>query len=135
MVIFAVNVCRNCTAKRDKFCPGRYGKKKPFWNDHIKDVAASIKAVTDTSIGSSSAYQNLPKRVSLAAGETIGWYLKGLNSIAWDFIVQKSGVTKHFANQDGAHVVAMPLDAFIGDGVFIVVNDFMARQKQPSAHQ
>ena len=66
---------------------------------HIKDVAASIKAVADTTIGSSSAYQFLPKRVPLAAGETIGWYVKGLNSIAWDFIVNRGDVTNHFANQ------------------------------------
>jgi len=54
---------------------------------HVKDVAASIKAVADTTISNSSAWQPLPTSVSFAAGEVFGWYQRGLNSVAFDVIV------------------------------------------------
>ncbi len=66
---------------------------------HVKDVADAIKDVAGTAISASSAYQNLPKRIPFRAGETFGWYIKGLNSIAWDFIVRRDDVTNKFANQ------------------------------------
>lgn len=67
---------------------------------HVKDVSDSIKAVADTTIYASSAWTQLSRRVSVKAGEIIGWYIPGLNSVAWDFIMRNDSVTNHFANQE-----------------------------------
>ena len=66
---------------------------------HVKDIADAIKSVASTTIATTSAYQSLSKRVPFRSGETFGWYIKGVNSIAWDFIVHRDAVTNAFANQ------------------------------------
>ncbi|MGV3707232.1 MAG: Ig-like domain-containing protein [Gemmatimonas sp.] len=66
---------------------------------HVKDVAASIKAVADTTISSSSAWTQLPTKVPFRAGETFGWYIRGLNSVAFDVIAHDRNVKNKFANQ------------------------------------
>lgn len=66
---------------------------------HVKDVAASIKAATDTTISNSSAWQPLATRVPFAAGETFGWYMRGLNSVAFDVIVHDRNFVNQFTNQ------------------------------------
>lgn len=66
---------------------------------HVKDVAASIKAVADTTISNSSAWQQLPTRVPFAAGETFGWYMRGLNSVAFDVIAHDNTVRNRWSNQ------------------------------------
>lgn len=66
---------------------------------HVKDVAASIKAVADTTVYPSSAWELLPQRVKLKAGDTLGWYIPGPNSVAFDFITHNDSVTNQFANQ------------------------------------
>ncbi|MBL0939149.1 MAG: Ig-like domain-containing protein [Gemmatimonadaceae bacterium] len=66
---------------------------------HVKDVAASIKAVADTSISNSSAWQPLSRNVPFAAGETFGWYMRGLNSVAFDVIVHDRNHVNQFTNQ------------------------------------
>lgn len=66
---------------------------------HVKDVAASIKAVVDTTIYPSSAWQPLTTPVSFRAGETFGWYERGLNSVAFDVIAHDKNTRNHWANQ------------------------------------
>jgi hypothetical protein len=66
---------------------------------HIKDVFDSLKAVADTTVYSSSAWEPLPQRVKVKAGSIFAWYIPGLNSVAWDFIARSDSVTNHFANQ------------------------------------
>lgn len=66
---------------------------------HVKDVAPSIKAVADTTISNSSAWQQLPTRVPFAAGATFGWYQRGLNSVAFDVIAHDNTVRNKFTNQ------------------------------------
>jgi hypothetical protein len=66
---------------------------------HVKDVAASIKAVADTTVYPSSAWEFLPQRVKLKAGDTLGWYIPGTNAVAFDFITHNDSVTNRFANQ------------------------------------
>ena len=66
---------------------------------HVKDVIDAVKNQVPAALSSSSAWQPLGTRVAVHAGEPFGWYIKGLNSIAWDFIVHNNAVTNHFANQ------------------------------------
>lgn len=66
---------------------------------HVKDVSDSLKAVADTAIYANSAWESLPRRVPVKAGDIIGWYIPGLNSVAWDFILRNDSVTNMFANQ------------------------------------
>jgi hypothetical protein len=66
---------------------------------HVKDVIDAVKNQVPAPLSTSSAYQQLGTRVPVTAGTTFGWYVKGLNSIAWDFIVRDQAVTNHFANQ------------------------------------
>jgi hypothetical protein len=66
---------------------------------HVKDVSDSLKAVADTAIYSNSAWEPLSRRVPVKAGALIGWYIPGLNSVAWDFILRNDNVTNQFANQ------------------------------------
>ncbi len=67
---------------------------------HVKDVALKVAAVSNTAIDYvSSAWAQVSSQVVFAPGEIFGYYIKGLNSIAWDFIVLDKGVTNTFANQ------------------------------------
>lgn len=66
---------------------------------HVKDVAPSIKAVADTTISNSSAWQQLSTRVPFEAGATFGWYQRGLNSVAFDVIAHDNTVRNKFTNQ------------------------------------
>lgn len=66
---------------------------------HVKDVAASIKAVADTTISNSSAWQQLSTSVPFEAGATFGWYMRGLNSVAFDVIVHDRNFVNQFTNQ------------------------------------
>jgi hypothetical protein len=66
---------------------------------HIKDVSDSLKAVADTTVFNSSAWEGLSRKVPVKAGEIIGWYIPGLTSTAWDFIVSNDSVTNQFVNQ------------------------------------
>jgi hypothetical protein len=66
---------------------------------HVKDVSAPIKAKADTAIYPASNWEPLSARVKLRAGDTLGWYIPGINSIAFDFIVRNDSVTNQFANQ------------------------------------
>jgi hypothetical protein len=87
---------------------------------HVKDVSDTIKAVADTTIYASSAWEPLSHRIRVAAGDTIGWYISGYNSVAWDFIVRNDSITNQFANQaryvarnsNILHVVC-PYDLFV----------------------
>lgn len=65
---------------------------------HIKDVSDTIKSVSDTTVYSSSAWVNVTRK-KIPAGTIIGWYIPGLNSVAFDFITKNDSVTNHFANQ------------------------------------
>ncbi|MBV9879770.1 MAG: Ig-like domain-containing protein [Gemmatirosa sp.] len=65
---------------------------------HVKDVSAAIKAVVDTTVSPSSAWTQLPSPVSLAAGETFGWYVRGLNSVAFDVIAHDASAVHQWAN-------------------------------------
>jgi len=65
---------------------------------HIKDVSDTIKSVSDTTVYSSSAWVNVTRK-KIPAGTIFGWYIPGLNSVAFDFITKNDSVTNHFANQ------------------------------------
>lgn len=65
---------------------------------HIKDVSDTIKSVSDTTVYSSSAWVNVTRK-KIPAGTIFGWYIPGLNSVAFDFIAKNDSVTNHFANQ------------------------------------
>jgi hypothetical protein len=65
---------------------------------HIKDVSDSIKSVSDTTVYSSSAWANVTRK-KISAGTIFGWYIPGLNSVAFDFITKNDSVTNQFANQ------------------------------------
>lgn len=66
---------------------------------HVKDLAPSIKAVVDTTIYPSSAWEPIRTPVSFRAGETFGWYQRGLNSVAFDVIAHDSNTRNRFTNQ------------------------------------
>ncbi len=66
---------------------------------HVKDLPAGLKAVTDTTIVSSSAWQLLAVPVPLEAGAPMGWYLRGTGSIAFDVVLYDTTVVNRFENQ------------------------------------
>lgn len=66
---------------------------------HVKDVAPSIKAASDTTIYPYSGWQALPTSVPFRAGETFGWYQRGLNSVAFDVIAHDRNTHNRFSNQ------------------------------------
>jgi hypothetical protein len=87
---------------------------------HVKDVNDSIKsAMYDTGVTTLSGYLQLRRPVKLRAGDTLGAYIKGLNSGAFDFIVRNDSITNRFANparyatSNILHVVC-PYDLFAG---------------------
>jgi hypothetical protein len=66
---------------------------------HIKDLPTAIKAVIDTSISNMSAWKTLSQPIAFTAGEPIGWYVKGLNSVAFDVVMWDETVVNRFENQ------------------------------------
>lgn len=66
---------------------------------HVKDLPAALKAATDTTIVTSSAWQPLATPVALQAGAPLGWYIKGLNSLAFDVVLYDTTVVNRFENQ------------------------------------
>ncbi len=66
---------------------------------HIKEVVAAIEEVNLGALSNSSGIVQTSHRVSFHAGDLIGFYIKGGNSIAWDFIVQDEHVQNQYANQ------------------------------------
>ena len=66
---------------------------------HIKDLPTAIKAVIDTSISNVSAWKILSQPIPFAAGDPIGWYIKGFNSVAFDVVMWDTTVVNRFENQ------------------------------------
>jgi uncharacterized protein YjdB len=66
---------------------------------HIKDLTPAIKAVIDTSISNVSAWKTLSQPIPFAAGDPIGWYIKGFNSVAFDVVMWDTTVVNRFENQ------------------------------------
>ena len=67
---------------------------------HVKDISDSIKALVDTTIYNSSAWQPLPGfGIKLKAGQTLGWYIPGPNAVSFDFIAHNDSITNQFVNQ------------------------------------
>ncbi len=66
---------------------------------HVKDVVPAIAAVSNATVTSNSGAMPVSQPVVFEAGDVIGYYIKGLNSIAWDFIVKDYRVTNQFINQ------------------------------------
>ena len=77
---------------------------------HIKGVVGKVASVVPTVPSASSAGQGV-KNVSVKAGEQIGWYLLGENSVAFDFWVDNAAITNsfivqsHFASSNALHSV------------------------------
>ena len=77
---------------------------------HIKGVVGKVASVVPTGPSSSSAGQGV-KNVSVKAGEQIGWYLLGENSVAFDFWVDDASITNsfivqsHYASSNALHSV------------------------------
>lgn len=66
---------------------------------HVKDLPAGLKAATDTTIVSSSAWELLATPVPLEAGAPLGWYIRGTGSIAFDVVLYDTAVVNRFENQ------------------------------------
>jgi hypothetical protein len=66
---------------------------------HVKEVSPAVEAVSDTTLSTSSAIDPVKQQVVFEAGAIVGYYIKGLNSIAWDFVVKDYRVTNAFINQ------------------------------------
>ena len=66
---------------------------------HIKDLPTAVKAAIDTSISASSAWKILATPIPVAAGDPLGWYVKGPNSIAFDVVMWDTAVVNRFENQ------------------------------------
>lgn len=66
---------------------------------HVKNVAPAISEVLGDEVSASSAWRSLPhdEQVHLDAGDAIGGYVHGINSVAFDFIVKDDDVTNEFA--------------------------------------
>jgi hypothetical protein len=66
---------------------------------HVKSVVKKIEDVYTAGLSTSSGTEQTARPVDFEAGELIGHYIKGTNSIAWDFIVLDHTITNTFANQ------------------------------------
>ena len=66
---------------------------------HIKELVPTILEVVDQTPSPSSATRPVSRDIEFAAGETIGYYIKGENSNAWDFLVTDRRRENQFANQ------------------------------------
>lgn len=83
---------------------------------HIKGVVGSVAGVVPKEPSTSSGGQQV-KPTKVVAGEQIGWYELGENSVAFDFWVDNQAYTdqfivpSHFATQDGFHSVC-PYDFY-----------------------
>ena len=64
---------------------------------HIREVVAKISEVTVTS-DAGSAGELVSHPVDFAAGEVIGYYVRGPGYFAWDFVVTDTTVTNAFVN-------------------------------------
>jgi hypothetical protein len=63
---------------------------------HVKDVVPALKEAIGDEPKPSSAWQQVSAAVHFEAGEPIGAYLHGINSVAFDFIVKDDAVTNPF---------------------------------------
>ncbi|HUW79220.1 MAG TPA: hypothetical protein VMV52_10800 [Candidatus Nanopelagicaceae bacterium] len=86
---------------------------------HIKGTVGKVAGVVPTVPTTSSAGQNVtPTQVK--AGEQIGWYKLGENSVAFDFWVDDAShtnnfiVPSHFASSNALHSVC-PYDFYVAD--------------------
>ena len=83
---------------------------------HINGVVGKVAGAVPTQPGPSSAGQNVTA-VPLKAGEQIGWYKLGENSVAFDFWVDNLAhtndfiVASHFASSNALHSVC-PYDLY-----------------------
>jgi hypothetical protein len=66
---------------------------------HVKAVVAKVQEVYTAGLVANSATVQTSRPVDFEAGELIGYYIRGTNSIAWDFIVLDHTVVNQFANQ------------------------------------
>lgn len=66
---------------------------------HVKDVSNAIKSVVDTTVYPSSAWQPLAQPISIRSGEVFAWYIRGLNSVAFDVVAHDDTRRNQFANQ------------------------------------
>ncbi|MEK7691402.1 MAG: hypothetical protein AAB425_10330, partial [Bdellovibrionota bacterium] len=66
---------------------------------HIKVVVDRIREVSDETVSQSSATQMVKKEIQFEAGEVIGYFIRGKNSLAWDFLVTDWRIENRFANQ------------------------------------
>ncbi len=77
---------------------------------HIKGVVGKVASVVPTTAMNSSAGQPV-KSTSVKAGEQIGWYKLGDNSVAFDFWVDNEAhtndfiIASHFASSNALHSV------------------------------
>ena len=84
---------------------------------HIKGVVGKVASVVPTTPSTSSAGQGVTS-TAIKAGEQIGWYKLGENSVAFDFWVDNEAVTNkfivqsHFVNSNAIHSVC-PYDFYI----------------------
>ena len=65
---------------------------------HIREVVKKVSDVTVPSTAGGSAGELVSAPVDFAAGEIIGYYIRGPGFFAWDFIVTDTSVTNPFIN-------------------------------------
>lgn len=74
---------------------------------HVRKVVKKISDVAVTAPGGASGGGPVSKKVDFAAGEVIGYYVRGPGFFAWDFIVTDTSRTNTFINmpryQDAQH--------------------------------
>jgi len=63
---------------------------------HVKDVVPALRDAIGDEPKASSAWQQVQTPVHFEAGEPIGAYVHGVNSVAFDFIVRDEDVTNPF---------------------------------------